>query len=145
MKAFTKADLEAARRRLDAAQGITDEIVEIAARATWEQAQFENAARFGRKAKASFVDWLKAPQSEKDIYLRRARVTLRAALPLAATHLCDTCAQSMCRRRRDVEDACEDPIFPGRAVIVECKAYVAHSKVQEVLERARETAAPEGR
>jgi len=47
--------------------------------------------------------------------------------------LCDTCVlQRMCERWRRVEDACIDPIIPGRAVVVECEAYRQETQVEEV-------------
>jgi hypothetical protein len=47
--------------------------------------------------------------------------------------LCDTCVlQRMCERWRRVEDACIDPIIPGRAVIVKCEAYRQETQVEEV-------------
>ena len=38
--------------------------------------------------------------------------------------LCETCIQErMCERYRRVQEACLDPIIPGKAVVVECEAY----------------------
>ena len=48
--------------------------------------------------------------------------------------LCETCIlERMCERCRRVQDACIDPIIPGRAVIVECAAYRPEAKVKEVI------------
>ncbi len=47
--------------------------------------------------------------------------------------LCDSCQLSrMCERYRRVEDACLDPIIPGRAIIVKCEAYRQETQVEEV-------------
>lgn len=55
--------------------------------------------------------------------------------------LCDTCLLAkMCERYRCVQDACIDPITPGKAVVVECAAYMAVPKEQEVLDSGRQGA-----
>ena len=47
--------------------------------------------------------------------------------------LCDTCLLAkMCERYRCVQDACIDPITPGKAVVVECGAYRQETQVEEV-------------
>jgi hypothetical protein len=47
--------------------------------------------------------------------------------------LCETCIlERMCERCRRVEDACIDPIIPGRAIIVKCEAYRQETQVEEV-------------
>jgi hypothetical protein len=47
--------------------------------------------------------------------------------------LCETCIlERMCERWRRVQDACLDPIIPGRAVVVECEAYRQETQVEEV-------------
>lgn len=57
---------------------VTDDMVERAARATWEQAECEQAARYGRVPRASPEAWLTAPLGEREVYLRRARAALEA-------------------------------------------------------------------
>ena len=104
----------------DKQQGVTDEAVEAVARVIYE-----------RKVGLS---WWMAPEDLREEWRDIARAGLQAAGTIAVVHLCATCAQSMCRRRRDIEDACEDPLLPARAVVVECKAYVAQEDVQEVAE-----------
>jgi len=39
----------------------------------------------------------------------------------------------MCERYRRVQDACIDPITPGRAIIVECEAYREDPRLISVL------------
>ncbi len=67
------------------------------------------------------------------------------SLDMRITSLCDTCIlQPMCERWRRVQDACLDPIIPGRAVIAECEAYRVVPRVQEVLDGGRDSATAQG-
>ena len=96
---------------------ITPEMIDAAARAMYER-------RASLWTDIKPPPWGTLPNTAHQEWREIARAGLQAAGAVAAVHLCDTCAQSMCRRRRDIEDACEDPIFPARAAVVECGAYV---------------------
>jgi hypothetical protein len=55
-------------------------------------------------------------------------------LDMEMAALCDSCVLSrMCERYRRVQDACIDPITPGRAIIVECEAYREDPRLISVL------------
>lgn len=128
-----RAVLEAGLERLRAAQGITDEIVEAAARAMYER-------RAGLWTDIKPPPWGTLPNIAHQEWREIARAGLKAAGTVTAVHLCDTCAQSKCWTRRDIEHACEDSQFPAKAVVVECGAYVADKRVGEVLHSAGEGA-----
>ncbi len=125
MKTFTKAQLDAARARLDVAQGITDEVVETAARAMYE-------------GSVRFLPWKETLAADKELTRRLARIALRAVLPIAPVHKCDTCACShVCSFRRAFEEPfVSEPLVHVRGVIVECDQWREDVKAREVAEHA---------
>lgn len=114
----------------DRPQCVTDEVVEAAARAIYER-------RCSLAWGVNPPSWDTIPRDTRDEWRKIARAGLEAAGAVAVVHLCDSCAQSMCRRRRDIEDACEDPLFPARAVVVECAAHVTKEDAREVVQGAQ--------
>lgn len=114
----------------DKPQGITDEAVEAAARAMYER-QLDELSK-GRVAE--LLCWNDLLDVTRDWWRDKAHAGLRAAGVIAVVHLCDTCLQSKCWTRRDIEHACEDSQFPARAVVVECAAYKPDKRVEEVLQ-----------
>lgn len=133
---YSEAEIEAALKQMDAVLEIPEAVLEVVARAMYDHDEAQLLQEYGEKRTP--IPWEKAPAFDQKYWREKAREALRAVrLVQAPVHLCDTCAQSMCRRRRDIEDACEDPLFPAKAIVVECAAYVADKRVEEIMAGAR--------
>lgn len=136
-----RAVLAAGLERLRAVHGITDEIVEAAARAMYER---KRSLLEGIKP----LPWDSIPHSMQDQWREIARAGLQAAGGVAAVHLCDTCASfKVCFFRRLFQSLIDEEAPPVRvrACVTECEQYKPDARVQEVLAGARQGSTSQGR